>query len=802
MVLTPFFTWLSGLLVAFASVPATGSGTAVISEVLWMGSDLSAADEWVEIVSVGGETALDGWTLTSLNASGEEAVLFTFAAEDVLQEGEYVIVANGGAADSRLLEEPRFVTSGMSLPNTKLLLRLRNASGALMDEVDDGIGVPFAGANPSGGIKAGMERIDLTGSGALKENWTTATDSCGFDSGAAVLGTPGFAFGSCATATSSESASSETMTSSSSISSCPAPTEGCGWSSSSSSSLSSASPSSASSVSSDSSDSSISSEPFTMSSSSEQNSSSSSVHFSSHSSADSLSSSSPSSVSSDSSVSSVSSVPVRLTEVLPDAPGSDTAAWVEIANLGAEAVDIIGWTVACGSKSFAIPGREDGAFLLAAGEHKAFRNAVSGLSFLHAGGTVYLKQAGAIMDSLTYPGMEEGVSYGRTADDPAATRMFCAPTEGSPNTEASWGPSLVVQSGTTRGEGSVTINVQATEPGGFAGGMRCSIDFGDGFISQSCNPAAYTYEEEGTFSLRASMTNYCGNTVIQSITIDVLPKPSSSTASSENQTIAVQSGGGGTNEQQMYASSVSKASSASSAACTPTTFSDIVIQAFLPDPTGDDAAGEWIELRNLAGTETSLCGWSLGVASKAVRFSLDGQSVGAEGTLLLPYALTKVSLRNSEDVVQLMGPVQGSGDKRLIQQVPYERVKTDAVYVRGEDGAYAWMQGDEEMQEKVQERLEEEETNFVQKISVTSGLKVKSSSSKTSAKKTTVKTTATKKKSSSSAGMDAALIASLLAEGDAQVPARPSLPLLATLGSVAGVGGGAVWIWKKKKKIG
>lgn len=180
-------------LVVLACMPCAGHAQVVIGEVLWPGSDLATSDEWLEITSIAeADTDLSGWTLTSLNTKGEHAIALTFATGSHIGPGESLVVASHVASASRLVAEPAFLASSLTLPNTKLLLRLRNAYGTLVDEVDDGVGVPFAGANPSGtGAKASMERIDLHAAGTLKENWRTSTQSLGFDDGARVFGTPG-----------------------------------------------------------------------------------------------------------------------------------------------------------------------------------------------------------------------------------------------------------------------------------------------------------------------------------------------------------------------------------------------------------------------------------------------------------------------------------------------------------------------------------------------------------------------------------------------------------------------------------
>ncbi len=173
--------------------PVPAFASPVISEVMWMGTDLSTSDEWLEIHNPESDDIdLSGWSVTSVNSSAKEIVSLRFQTGTVIAAGEYLVLASKSAASSRLLADPFTVSSALSLPNTKLLLRLRDAENAVIDEVDDGVGSPFAGDNPSGtGAKASMQRIDPLALGNLKSNWMTSTTSAGFDEGSRSFGTPG-----------------------------------------------------------------------------------------------------------------------------------------------------------------------------------------------------------------------------------------------------------------------------------------------------------------------------------------------------------------------------------------------------------------------------------------------------------------------------------------------------------------------------------------------------------------------------------------------------------------------------------
>lgn len=182
-----------GILLSFLLYHDGAHAAPAISEVLWMGSDLSTADEWVEMTNPSDAETLDlsGWTLWTLSSKGDDTLIVRFLTGTTLEPGASAIIANAGAAASRLLDEPDVITTAMSLPNTKLRLTLRDHKGSVVDQVDDGIGAPFAGANPSGGTKASMERIDLLVAGTEPTNWRSATRASGLDDGANLLATPG-----------------------------------------------------------------------------------------------------------------------------------------------------------------------------------------------------------------------------------------------------------------------------------------------------------------------------------------------------------------------------------------------------------------------------------------------------------------------------------------------------------------------------------------------------------------------------------------------------------------------------------
>ncbi|HVO28379.1 MAG TPA: lamin tail domain-containing protein [Candidatus Paceibacterota bacterium] len=78
----------------------------------------------------------------------------------------------------------------------------------------------------------------------------------------------------------------------------------------------------------------------------------------------------------------------------------------------------------------------------------------------------------------------------------------------------------------------------------------------------------------------------------------------------------------------------------------------VFINEWLPNPAGDDAQGEFIELFNTGASAARLDGWTLHTTGKKI-FSLSGRSVGPGGFLLLRRGDTKLTLKNNSEELRL-----------------------------------------------------------------------------------------------------------------------------------------------------
>ncbi|HBH20205.1 MAG TPA: hypothetical protein DDX11_04525 [Candidatus Peribacter riflensis] len=598
-----------------------GEGGVVISEVLWMGSDLSTSDEWVELACFpASDCDLSGWSLTSLKSSGEEAIIIAFATGTVLSASEARVISNFPATSSRLASDPWMTTTAMALPNTKLLLRLRDAAGVIRDEVDDGVGNPFAGANPSGGPKASMERIDLSASGNIPENWRTAVASLGFKDGSPIFGTPGeiaLDRGREGPLSSASSASSQaSLTSSTSSTFFASSSSGSFMSSESSSSLDYARDDTA--------------------------------------------------VSSASSASSASSSSfVLITEVLANPIGADTDEWIEIANLGAGSVNIAGWVLDDGNSSaeYIIPPRSGADFFLLPGEHVSFRKSQTALPLDNSGERVSLMSGSMLIDAFAYPLTAEEVSFGRDPNPPFALHAFCVPSEGRKNVSEPLAPRIIIQdagaatvgSAFVVGEGHVTLNLQAALGAGSLASAACVWDFGDDAVSSACNPSSHTFSDPGDYAVRLTVRDFCGGISVSTLDVTVLPEEESVVHSSVSSASSISS-----------VSSLSFSSSISSISSLPFIRVETGVILSEVQMMGD----EWIELWNPTDHEISLGGWMLddlregglahrssksGGGSKPWKLPVDSR-IRAGEYLIFSRNETKLQLNDSGDDVWLIAP--------------------------------------------------------------------------------------------------------------------------------------------------
>lgn len=422
------FLFLIGVL-----FPWTCCAQVVISEVMWAGSPLSSADEWLEIINVSStEISLNGWSITKRASDGSDSTMIAFQEDHSIQPGEYLLISNYDASQSVLSTSPDVITTDVSLANSKLFLQLLDGSGSVIDQVDDGTGEPFAGGKEP---YASMERIDLFASGSDESNWRSAVASVGFDEGVEVFGSPGEEGTKVAEV--DEGAEVETS----------APSE----------------------------------------------------------------------------TSDTSSTSIRITEVLINPKGSNDYSWIELGNWGEDAIDITGWIISDGSRSYVIEPRSSDGFVLEPGQHISFFHHQTHIT-LGRSDIITLSDHHQEIDRLALSSTGEEVSIGRTED--GSRKLYCVPSPNAVNHNRHLDPFIEVQSGKATDYTKVTLNLKAEVPEGSLHDAECFWDFDDDTASETCNPPSHSWDMIGAYNIELRVRTPCGEEVVRMKDVVVLEKKS------------------------------------------------------------------------------------------------------------------------------------------------------------------------------------------------------------------------------------------------------------------------------------
>ncbi len=115
----------------------------------------------------------------------------------------------------------------------------------------------------------------------------------------------------------------------------------------------------------------------------------------------------------------------------------------------------------------------------------------------------------------------------------------------------------------------------------------------------------------------------------------------------------------------------------------------IRINELFPNPTAKGEGNEWIELYNTGSATVSLSGWKLRSGSGKFIWS-DSlatalREIPANGFVVIPRSLSKLTLRNTDGIVTLSAP-----DDTVSDTVSYDATIEEASYGRSDTGRFRW----------------------------------------------------------------------------------------------------------------
>jgi phosphatidylserine/phosphatidylglycerophosphate/cardiolipin synthase-like enzyme len=147
---------------AAPSTPSTPSLDVVVSEIAWMGTTTSYADEWIELYNnTDADVSLQGWHLAAGDGSPSIALQGTAPA------GSHVLLERTNDDSAPPLADQTYTGN---LDNGGEVITLTDGASTVVDVVGQPGEGWFAGDN---GTKETMVRSALTATGAVSTSWTT-----------------------------------------------------------------------------------------------------------------------------------------------------------------------------------------------------------------------------------------------------------------------------------------------------------------------------------------------------------------------------------------------------------------------------------------------------------------------------------------------------------------------------------------------------------------------------------------------------------------------------------------------------
>lgn len=153
-----------------------GLGDVVINEVMWMGSQGSPSDEWIELRNMTGSSIdLTDWKL--LNAGGDGSSPDDIILAGTIPGNGYWLVGNNNSASSAIANTITVdtVTTDVELVNGGEQLILKDSAGTTIDASPVTIGSwPLGDNSPD---QQSMARNSTPGDGTVASNWHTCIDA-------------------------------------------------------------------------------------------------------------------------------------------------------------------------------------------------------------------------------------------------------------------------------------------------------------------------------------------------------------------------------------------------------------------------------------------------------------------------------------------------------------------------------------------------------------------------------------------------------------------------------------------------
>jgi len=124
---------LSASVISLQAADAQEPGPIVFSEIMWMGSGASSADEWIELYNRGDRAIdLSGWTITRAASDGSEQAMVTIEEGSVEPGQTFLIASYAADSDRSHLATPVHCVSAAVFDGTRGIRDARNPGRCLV----------------------------------------------------------------------------------------------------------------------------------------------------------------------------------------------------------------------------------------------------------------------------------------------------------------------------------------------------------------------------------------------------------------------------------------------------------------------------------------------------------------------------------------------------------------------------------------------------------------------------------------------------------------------------------------------
>lgn len=348
---------------------------------------------------------------------------------------------------------------------------------------------------------------------------------------------------------------------------------------------------------------------------------------------------------------------IMITEILPSPKGSDVSGeFIELFNAGSEAADVTGWKLVSGQRQYIVAATSSRSNIVESRGYLAIWRTESKLVLSNDQGQMllYSPEQAVPRQVISYEKAPEGKSYARS--DSSEWRWSDQPTPGGENVikaanqapEVDWSAKSPIEAG----EAVLFDSSDTSDPEDDK--LFFEWQFGDGGSSTEPSPK-HVFDKPGKYKVELAVSDGARES-FKSRTVTVsAPKLAATTS-------------------QILP--LAKATSVR-----------IIINELLPNPDGEDADGEWIELYNSGEQEVDLLNWQLDDASggsKAYQFS-ESVPIKPRAYYLVNREDSNLALNNGSDEVRLFDFLG-----RLADDVSYSSAKEGSSYAKDVRGRWQW----------------------------------------------------------------------------------------------------------------